>query len=303
MARSKHPGGPYEKWTGSGWGVEPEPMIDYNEDPDDWGAGEPSFVLMGDKLYIYYSWNTSTLSTRLAIADATDENWPATLTYMGDVIPGKDGGSDSADVKYSDEFGRFIAVFTSKRFSPDSYISVWESFDGVQFRQSSLVKTNTSRNLHNCGISGRADGHIGAGDPVYLGYSYLDRIEDGWATRLHTVRLSLADAPKTDDTAEENVDISFERHPVSVVPDVMTVKAENQVYTIAKPTQVWIMAFDNDGDIFPVLLGTRFYGYDRSVVRAVGGLMVPVGSGTTRVFFNWHGITGDFLVNVTDEGR
>lgn len=298
VARSKNPDGPYEKWTGSGWGVEPAPMIEYTENPDCWGAGEPSFVLMGDKLYIYYSWNTSTPATRLAIADATDENWPATLEYMGDVIPAKSGGSDSADVKYSDEFGRFIAVYTSKRFSPDSFISVWESFDGMHFRQSSLVKANTAQNLHNCGISGRADGHIGAGDPVYLGYSYLDTIEDGWATRLHAVRLTLADAPKTDDAAEENVAISFERHSVRVIPDVMTVKAEKQVYTVSKPTQIWITAFDNDGDVFPVLLGTRFYGYDKSVIRIVGGLMVPVGEGTTRVFLDWNGMRGDFLVNV-----
>ena len=299
VARSKSPDGPFEKWTGAGWGVEPQPLIEYTDNPDQWGAGEPSFVLMGDKLYIYYSWNTSAPATRLAIADATDENWPATLEYMGDVIPNKPGSADSADVKYSDEFGRFIAVFTSKRFSPDSYIAVWESFDGVNFRQSGLVKANTCRNLHNCGISGRADGHIGAGDPVYLGYSYLDGVEDGWATRLHEVRLSLADAPKTDDTAEENVAMTFERHRVTIVPNVMTVKAEKQVYDISKPTQVWVMAFDTDGYIVPVLTGTRFYGYDKNVIRMVGGRMYPVGEGTTRVFLNWHGIRGDFLVNVT----
>jgi hypothetical protein len=200
VARSKSPNGPFEKWTGSGWGVEPKPMIEYTDNPDYWGAGEPSFVLMGDKLYVYYSWNTDRAATHVAIADATDENWPATLEYQGVAIPSKENG-DSADVKYSDEFGRFIAVFTTKRFSPDSFISVWESFDGLHFRQSGLVKANTARYLHNCGISGRADGHIGAGDPVYLGYSYLDTIEDGWATRLHEVRLTLADAPKTDDKA------------------------------------------------------------------------------------------------------
>ena len=103
-----------------------------------------------------------------------------------------------------------------------------------------------------------------------------------------------------DDAAEENVAISFERHPVRVIPDVMTVKAEKQVYTVSKSTQIWITAFDNDGDVFPVLLGTRFYGYDTSVIRIVGGLMVPVGEGTTRVFLNWHGLNGDFLVHVTD---
>ena len=299
VARSKKPGGPYEKWTGSGWGAEPQPMIEFTENPDWWGAGEPSFVLMGDKLYIYYSWNAPNATTRLAIADATDENWPATLQYMGECIPAKSAG-DSSDVKYADAFGRFIAVFAKERFTPNSYAAVWESFDGLHFRQSDIVKTNTAQNLHNCGISGRADGHIGVGDPVYLGYSYGTWDDAGWATRLHEVRLSLRDAPMTDAAAEENVAISPERRPVSAIPHVLTVKAEQQTYQISKPTQVWILAYDTDGFVFPVLTGTCLYGYDRSVVRFVGGLMIPVHAGTTRVFFNWHGMTGDYLVTVTE---
>ena len=302
VARSQSPDGPFEKWTGSGWGTEPQPMIEFTGDPDNWGAGEPSFVLMGKELYIYYSWNDPTPTTHLAIADATDENWPATLKYMGAVIPQKRGGGDSADVKYADEFGRFIAVFTEKRFTADSYIAVWESFDGLNFRQSGFIKTNTAKGLHNCGISGRADGHIGAGDPVYLGYAYDGIGAGAWATRLHKISLSLADAPKTDDSKEENMAMPFEKRSVRAVPEVMTVKAENQVYHISKPAQVWIMAYDSDGYIFPVLLGTKFYGYDRSVIRIVGGRIYPVGEGSTRVFINWHGLTGDFLVNVEKQG-
>ena len=298
VARSKSPDGPFEKWTGSGWGVEPQPMIEYTDNPDCWGAGEPSFVLMGDKLYIYYSWNVSVPATRLAIADATDENWPATLEYKGEVISEKRGDADSADVKYVDEFGRFIAVCTENRFSDRSYVAVWESFDGLNFRRCGFIKANTAKYLHNCGISGRADGHIGAGDPVYLGYAYGPWNQNGWSTRLHELRLSLADAPKTDDAAEENVDMPVTQRPVRIIPDVLTVKAEKQVYTISKSKQVWIMAYDNDGYIFPVLLGTRFYGYDRSVIWIVGGRMIPVGEGTTRVFLDWHGMRGDFLVHV-----
>ena len=297
VARSKNPDGPYEKWTGSGWGSEPVPLIEYTDNPDYWGAGEPSFVLMGDELYIYYSWNTAGAATRLAVADATDENWPATLEYKGVAIPEKIGG-DSADVKYLDEYGRFIAVFTEKRFSSDSYVAVWESFDGLNFRRCGIIKNNTAARLHNCGISGRADGHIGAGDPVYLGYAYGDWGPVGWATRLHELKLSLADAPKTDDSAEANVETPIEPRPVSVIPDILTVKAAKQVYTISEPEQVWITAYDNDGYVFPVLTGTKYYGYDKAVVRIVGGRMYPVGEGSTRVFINWHGMTGDFLVNV-----
>ena len=297
VARSKTPDGPYEKWTGSGWGSEPVPLIEYTDNPDYWGAGEPSFVLMGDELYIYYSWNTSTTSTRLAIADATDENWPATLEYKGVAIPDKKGG-DSADVKYLDEYGRFIAVFTEKRFSPDSYVAVWESFDGLNFRPCDIIKTNTIKNLHNCGISGRADGHIGAGDPVYLGYAYGVWGGIGWPTQLHELELSLADAPNTDDAAEENVDMDIKTRPSRLISGFVTVKPEKLEYTISGPTELWVMAYDGDGYVFPVLSGTRFYGYDKTVIRMVGGMMFPVGEGTTRVFLEWNGIRSDCLVHV-----
>lgn len=299
VARSKSPDGPFiEKWTGSGWGSEPAPLIEYTDNPDYWGAGEPSFVLMGDKLYIFYSWNTSGATTHLAVADATDENWPATLEYKGEVIPAKNDG-DSADVKYHDEYGRFIAVFTEKRFSPNSYIAVWESFDGLDFRPCDIIKANTAQNLHNCGISGRADGHIGKGDPVYLGYSYGVWGGIGWPTRLHELKLSLADAPMTDDTAEKNVDMmEITTRPARVISESLAVKPEKMAYTISRPTQLWVMAYDSDGYVFPVLLGTRFYGYDKSVIRMVGGLMIPVGEGSTRVFLDWHGNKADCLVTV-----
>ena len=301
VARSKSPDGPYEKWTGSGWGTEPAPLIEYTDNPDYWGAGEPSFVLMGDELYIYYSWNTSTTSTRLAVADATDENWPATLEYKGIAIPDKTGG-DSADVKYLDEYGRFIAVFTEKRFTADSYVAVWESFDGLNFRPSDIIKNNTARYLHNCGISGRADGHIGKDDPVYLGYAYGEWGPVGWATRLHRIKLTLADAPNTNDGAEDNIETAIKTRPVKIIPHVQTIKAEKQVYNISEPTQIWTMAFDDDRYCFPVLLGTRFYGYDESVIRIVGGRMYPVSEGSTRVFLDWNGMKGDCLVNVVSGG-
>ena len=45
---------------------------------------EPSFVLMGDTLFIYFNWNNA---CRVATADATKENWPATLKIHGDGSP------------------------------------------------------------------------------------------------------------------------------------------------------------------------------------------------------------------------
>ncbi len=304
VARSKKPQGPFlEKWTGDGWGLLPVPVVEYTGNPDCFGAGEPSFVVLGDTLYLYYSWcDERGAATRVATADATDENWPATLVHHGECIPPKNGG-DSSDVKYADEYGRFVAVFTEKRFSDESYVAVWESFDGLSFRPSGFVKANTAKKLHNCGISGRADGHIGPGDPVYLSYAYSGAGGDAWgnwATRLHEVTLSLADAPKLDPDAEQNTDTTVTRRKVNLIPEITTVKAEKQVYTISESQQVWVMAYDTDGFIFPLLTGTWFDGYDRSVVRIVGGRIFPVQPGTTRATVHWHGLSGDFVIHVTE---
>lgn len=305
VARSKKPDGPYEKWTGSGWGICPAPLVEYTGNPEYFGCGEPSFVLMGDMLYIYYTWADETgAATRVATADATDENWPATIRFCGECIPPKNGG-DSADVKYVDAYGRFVAVFTEKRFSDDSYVAVWESFDGLSFRQSGFVKANTAKKLHNCGISGRADGHIGKNDPVYLAYAYegAGGTWGNWSTRMHRVTLSLADAPKTDDTAEQNTDLVVVRKPLNIVPQVTTIKADKQVYTLSKPQLLWAMALDADGDYFPLLTDVWFSGYDRSVIRIVGNLVVPVAPGTTRLTLHWHGFSGDCVIHVTDDAQ
>ena len=303
VARSRNPQGPFlEKWTGDGWGVDPAPIISYDGTPGYFGAGEPSFVVVDDTLYIYYSWiDENGAATRVATADATDENWPATIEYRGECIPSKNDG-DSADVVYSDEYGRFIAVFTEKRFSDNSYVTVWESFDGLTFRRSGFVQENTCKKLHNCGISGRADGHIGKGDPVYLGYAYAGADNTGswgkWATRLHKVTLSLADAPMTDLSTLTHSEAVVVPRKTGVMPQILTVKAEHLSYTISKSEQIWIMAFDADGLCFPILTDLCFDGYDTSVIKMIGTRLIPVSPGDTRVWVHWHGFTSSFVVHV-----
>ncbi len=305
VARSKNPEGPFfEKWTGDGWGVNPAPIITYDGTPGYFGAAEPCFVVMGDTLYIFYTWwDEHGPATRVATADATDENWPATIVHHGECIPPKDGG-DSADVKYVDEYGRFVAVFTERRFTDNSYVAVWESFDGLTFRRSGFIKDNTCKKLHNCGISGRADGHIGKGDPVYLSYAYAGADTTGswanWGTRMHKVTLSLADAPMVDLSTLTHSDVVVTPRKVSVVPEVTAVKAEQLSYTINKSKVIMIMAFDTDGFCFPLLTDLRFDGYDKSVIRMVGTCIVPVAPGDTRVYVHWHGLSDSFVVHVTE---
>ena len=63
------------------------------------------------------------------------------------------------------------------------------------------------------------------------------------------------------------------------------------------------MAFDTDGFCFPLLTGVRFDGYDKSIVRVVGGLLIPVSPGTTRVTVHWHNFSDSFVVTVAEGSR
>ncbi len=102
----------------------------------------------------------------------------------------------------------------------------------------------------------------------------------------------------TDDSAEENVEMNIKPRQGRLISEYVTVKPEKLVYNISKPTPLFAMGLDSDGYLFPVLIGTRFYGYDKSVIRIVGGVMIPVSEGSTRVFLNWNGNISSCLVNV-----
>lgn len=179
IARSTSPTGPFDKWNGSGWGGNPVPFITYNGNPATYGAGEPSLVVLGDTLYIYYTWDDEDSSgspivqTRVSTASTTDPNWPASLTYQGVAINKRvDQGPDSSDVKYVDAYGKFIAVNTIRRFGPKAYIQMWESTDGIHFSPSNLDVDNLLPYLHNDGISGDGSGHIDVSKNQYIGYAY-----------------------------------------------------------------------------------------------------------------------------------
>lgn len=207
VARSETPDGPFFKWTGEGWGEErgdckwmgkPAPIIYYDEDWKHWGAGEFSFVVKDDVLYIYYTWmskkidGTGYSQTRVATADITCENWPLTIKDQGIAISRPSGGNDSYDVVYCEELGKFISLSTDKRFSKDSFLSVAESDDGLRFERINDVRTNTCFMLHNCGISGDAQHHIKQGDTLLLSYAYGNQWGK-WGTRMHRYTYTLMD--------------------------------------------------------------------------------------------------------------
>ena len=194
VARSENPDGPFEKWNGSGWGgYEPQPIFYYNEDYGKFGMGEPSFVELNGTLYIYYT-NAAPSGeyTMVATADATNENWPATIQHRGTAVK---KNTDSLDVKYVEEWGKFIGIATGSRMGPSSYVAVYESNDGLTFELVDAVRENTYSHLHNAGISSRRNGHINlTEDAAKLRVIYA--YGEGWGTwntRVQPITLKLSD--------------------------------------------------------------------------------------------------------------
>ncbi len=198
VARSRSATGPFEKWNGGGWGGKPMPIVVFRTPLKAWGAGEPSFVRVGETLFIYYTITSTELvngerrpinRTMVATAPASRDDWPGHITFHGigwDRLPNE----DSADVKYIPAYRRFISVSTASRFSADAFIAVRTSVDGLRWSEPIAVKTNLRAWLHNCGLSAGPDGQIDIKGPVYLGYAYSDQPGVNWGhwhTQLHPV--------------------------------------------------------------------------------------------------------------------
>ncbi|MFT3702907.1 MAG: hypothetical protein QM802_11075 [Agriterribacter sp.] len=188
VARSISPKGPWEKWNGVSWGGNPQPVITFDGEPDAWGAGEPCMVVNNDTLFFYYSWNgTTTTETRVAIASATDTNWPAHLTLHGTAVNKTSiAGSDHCDIKYRDDLKKYYAIHTASRLTANSYIVLWESSDGITFTRLADITTSLKPYLHNCGWSGDENGHIHPQKQQYISYAYGPNWAN-WNTMWHPI--------------------------------------------------------------------------------------------------------------------
>lgn len=174
VARALSPNGPWEKWNGSSWGGDPQPIITFDGEADAWGAGEPCMVVNNDTIFFYYSWNgTATTETRVVTASATDTNWPAHLTPHGIAVNKTSiAGSDHCDIKYRDDLKKYYAIHTAARLTASSYMVLWESADGLSFTKIAELRTNLKPYLHNCGWSGDEKGHIDPKKQQYISYAY-----------------------------------------------------------------------------------------------------------------------------------
>lgn len=198
VARSTNPAGPYQKWNGSGWGGNPAAFIRFDERLEGYGVGEPSFVRKGDTIFIYYTWLTDVVNeTRVAIAPATDPDWPGKVVPQGIAIQRAGGGGsggyvileDSHDIKYCDSLGLFIGVSVMNRLKADASVLFYFSADGIHFKKGGCANRAVQPYAHNIGISGTLqDGHIDLTYPTFIGYAYGPDWGN-WNTTLSPVRI------------------------------------------------------------------------------------------------------------------
>ncbi|MBE7065996.1 MAG: hypothetical protein E7385_00415 [Ruminococcaceae bacterium] len=310
VARSKNPDGPYEKWNGSGWGGEPAPIVYYTDDGSAWGAGEMSFVEVDGTLYIYYTWKTpNSNTTRVSIADSTKENWPATMQYKGIAMEyNMADNEDSADVKYVEDYGKFIAINTTKRMGPDSAIQIWESNDGITFYRTNTLKTNIIYYCHNAGFMSRPNGHINLNDKLYLGYAYGGTSNDWgkWSTRLHEFKITLGDAIDTSDAQKPNRKVDVEHwtrdHEWNVAIATNSLQHYEKYLSQGKFD---IELFTVDTTFKTTKLtdskGVVFSDYDTSLISFKGFTCTPKKTGSTYVTVTYDGLSHIFKVTILDD--
>ncbi len=201
VARSASLTGPFEKWNGAGWGGAPKAIVTYTETDYDYGAGEPSLVVVDGVLSMYYTWwshdgtRKPIEQTRLVTASATDPNWPASLSYQGVVLSKRvDQDTDSSDVKYVDAWGKYVAFNSIRRFSNRSYVQMWESVDGKTFTPATMDWQFAHPFAHNVGVSGTEQGHIDVSAQNYIGYAYGSSWGT-WNTAIAPIALANDDKP------------------------------------------------------------------------------------------------------------
>ena len=313
VARSKSPDGPFEKWNGSGWGgYEPRPIFYYNESYHTFGMGEPSFVELNGTLYIYYT-NAAPSGeyTMVATADATDENWPATIRHHG-VATKK--STDSLDVKYVEEWGKFIGIATGSRMGPASWLAVYESNDGLDFTLVDAVREGTLTHLHNAGISSRPNGHIRLSedaDKLRVIYAH----GEGWGTwntRVQSISLALSDGNDLNaERAKPCLTEPFVRGEAIPKADrhVAMIRPSQDVYSYQlsrKSFSLRLYTYDAYFEESSVKVGTEgftFKVHDESVctVDSSNFKVSLHGVGTTAVEVRYGDLVCLFFVRVTEE--
>ena len=313
VARSKNPDGPFEKWNGSGWGGEPAPIVYFEQSYGYWGIGEPAFVELNGTLYIYYTYSTPMQGYLMhATADATDENWPATMEFHGALM---EKNTDSWDVKYVADWGKFIGVTKASFDAVGDYIAVYESVDGRSFTLVDAVRENTCPGMFSMGLSSRPNGHIYAAEDaehLRIAYAYGDSGWAAWNTRLHEITLVQSDGNDLDaERSKEalNVGITREETPYGWEEWTM-IRTHKDLFVLSVGEKQNVTAYFRDRYVNGKDASLRdkeitVTDYDESVVTFNNGRMIAKGVGETTVTIRYKNLAHVFRVVVvaTDEER
>lgn len=313
VARSENPDGPFEKWNGSGWGGAPAPIFYFEQSYGYWGIGEPSMVELNGTLYIYYTYATPMKSfIMLATADATNEDWPSTLTHHGAVMEKK---SDSVCVKFVEDWGKFILVTREDVLGNGNCIVVYESADGKSFTLVDAVRENTCPGMFSMGLSSRQNGHIRLSedaDRLRLAYAYGDSGWAAWNTRMHKVTLTESNG---NDLAAESlkpglsVGITREEEPFGWEEWTM-IRTHQDLFILSKGEKQNVNLYFRDRYVNGKDVSMRekeitVTDYDESVVSFKNGRMIAEGVGETSVTVRYKDLAHVFRVVVvaTDEEK
>ena len=311
VARSENPDGPFEKWNGNGWGGDnPQPIVFFSEPQNIWGHGEISFVELNGTLYMYYTLSgASGHSTQVSTANALDENWPATMEHRGIAVNG--GSNDSLDVKYVEEYGKFLAICTDERLTTNSYLSFFESDDGITFTQVDIVKKNVYHYCHNSGMAGTKNGHITKDMPTFAAYAYGP--DWGvWNTRVQEFTLSLTDKIDRSERSGSNIKATTardQRDPESL--EFVAISArDKEVIRVGQTTNTItlnIYACTTFQNAWTQMRGKyaeefTFFGYDESVISHRSGFSFRIeGPGETVITAEFRGMYTQIAVKVYDK--
>ena len=316
VARSKNPDGPFEKWNGSGWGGhEPQPIVYYTTEYSKFGIGEVSFVELNGTLYIYYTDICPGGDyTMVATADATNENWPATMQFHGAAV---EKVTDSLDIKYVEDWGKFVGVATGERMGPSSWLGVFESNDGIHFEMVEVVRKDTYSHLHNAGLSSRRNGHINLAedaDKLRVIYAY----GSGWGTwntRVQPITLTLADKEGYSARMAAEKKVACKPDPVNRAPAVaegereyVMVRVQKDLYEYAQSKYNFVLAVYVYDEYFRrIQLDRRdenlsFKVHDESVITIDGIKATIHGVGYTAVdVYYGDTLKNVFYVNITED--
>ncbi|MBE6585374.1 MAG: hypothetical protein E7645_02480 [Ruminococcaceae bacterium] len=316
VARSKNPDGPFEKWNGEGWGGEhPQPICYYTTDYSKFGMGEPSFVELNGTLYIYYTDICPAGDyTMVATADATNENWPATMQFHGVAV---EKNTDSLDIKYVEEWGKFVGVATGDRMGAASWLGIFESNDGIHFEMVDIVRKDTYSHLHNAGLSSRRNGHINlAEDAEKLRVIYAYGSGWGtWNTRVQPITLTLTTKEGYLDRMAAEKKVANVPDPVNRAPakaegerEYIMIRAQYDVYNHPLDKHRFIVQAHAYNEYFERISIDRrdeklsFKVHDESVITMEGIYANIQGVGSTVVEIHYGDeLLNVFYVNITEE--